>query len=499
MDTERPAFARRRARTVSGPDLARRAAAGRRARTVCGSLLVLALAQGGCASPSLRPELGKVRALAKVERLPPLPAGEAEIGASDDPAALLAEPLDADAAVRLALLNNRELRARLRELGIQRGQLLQAGLVGNPAFEAEILPERNTRLELRVEYDVMTLVMAPLRKRAAEHELWAARYEAAAAVVQLGYEVRAQFYALQAAAQRLAVAQRSLEALAAARDAGLALLEAGNVPPLEASLQISAYERARIVVAKLELELLERREQLQRLLGLFGRATEWALGGRLEPVPDELAEMEHVERRALEANLDLRAAEQRLEALARQTGIARTEGWLPHLDADVHALYGDPERATEPRVRWGGGVGVSLPIFDRNQGTLRAREAEFDSALERYQGLALELRSAAREARNRLASAHARARQYQRVIVPAQSRVMEHTLLQYNAMQLGVFQLLEARRAQLEVELDYAETLREYWSAAAELEALLSGRRVTSAASARTQGMSAAGAEGGGH
>jgi cobalt-zinc-cadmium efflux system outer membrane protein len=463
-----------------------------------GLALLIAVLAPACSS-SLRPELSKVRTLAKVERLPALPAGDAEIGASDDASALLDKPLDADAAVRVALLNNRELRARLRELGIRRGQLLQAGLIGNPAFEAEVSPERNTRLELRVEYDVMSLVMAPLRKRAAEHELQAARYAAAAEVVQLGYDVRSHFYALQAAAQRLAVAQRSLDALAAARDAASALLEAGNVPPLEASLQISAYERARIVVAKLELELLERREQVQRLLGLFGKATEWTLAGQLAPVPDELAEVENLERRTLEVNLDLRATEQRLEALARQTGIARTEGWLPHLDADVHALYGDPERASEPRVRWGGGVGLELPVFDHNQGTRRAREAEFDSWLERYQGLAIDLRSAAREARNRLTSAHARARQYQRVIVPAQSRVMEHTLLQYNAMQLGVFQLLEARRAQLEVELDYAETLREYWSASAELNALLSGRQVSSAPSARASGMMTTGAEQGVH
>ena len=62
--------------------------------------------------------------------------------------------------------------------------------------------------------------------------------------------------------------------------------------------------------------------------------------------------------------------------------------------------------------------------------------------------------------------------------MPAQNKVMEHTLLQYNAMQLGVFQLLEARPAQLEVALDYAATLREYWSSAAELDALLAGRVV---------------------
>jgi outer membrane protein TolC len=467
----------------------------RASRQACALMAIGLTLVAACASSSIRKDVVKVRELSQVQRLPALPAGDARIGPSDDPRSLLEKPLDADAAVRFALLNNRELRARLRELGIERGQLMQAGLIGNPAFEAEISPERNTRLELRVEYDVMSLVMAPLRRKAAKHQLEAARFEAAGAVVQLGYEVRAQFYALSAAEQRLRVGQRSLDALAAARDAAVALLEAGNVPPLEASLQITAYERARIVVAKLELELLEKREQLQRLLGLHGKATEWKLSGGLEPVPEELALVDDVERRALAANLDLAAAEKRLDAIAKRTGIVRTEGWLPRLDVDVHSLYGDPEQPSEPRVRWGGGVGVELPLFDRQQGNLRAREAEFDSWLERYQGLAIDLRSAARETENRLASAHARARQYQRVIVPAQSSVMEHTLLQYNAMQVSIFQLLEARRAQLEVELDYAETLREYWTAAAELEALLSGRRVAGGAPSRSATMSSAGAE----
>jgi hypothetical protein len=96
-------------------------------------------------------------------------------------------------------------------------------------------------------------------------------------------------------------------------------------------------------------------------------------------------------------------------------------------------------------------------------------------------------------------SAHQRARQYQNVIVPAQNKVMEHTLLQYNAMQLGVFQLLDARRAQLEVALDYADTLREYWSAAAELDALLAGRVVGPAESAAAAAMPSADASQGGH
>jgi outer membrane protein TolC len=123
-------------------------------------------------------------------------------------------------------------------------------------------------------------------------------------------------------------------------------------------------------------------------------------------------------------------------------------------------------------------VSLELPLFDRRQGTAVSLEAEFDALLETYYGLAVDVRSAAREVQSRVSSAHARARQYQDVIVPAQRRVGEQTLLQYNAMQVGVFQLLEARQAELDVELDYTDTLREYWTAVAELGALLAGQHM---------------------
>jgi hypothetical protein len=45
-------------------------------------------------------------------------------------------------------------------------------------------------------------------------------------------------------------------------------------------------------------------------------------------------------------------------------------------------------------------------------------------------------------------------------------------------MQLGILQLLDAREAELDVELDYVGTLREYWTAMAELGALLAGQHM---------------------
>jgi cobalt-zinc-cadmium efflux system outer membrane protein len=92
--------------------------------------------------------------------------------------------------------------------------------------------------------------MAPLRRGAARDRLEAARLRTAGEI-QLGYETRVRFLALQAAVQRQQLAQQALDTLAASRDAAQALLDAGNISPLEAASQIAAYERTRASVATL--------------------------------------------------------------------------------------------------------------------------------------------------------------------------------------------------------------------------------------------------------
>lgn len=441
-------------------------------------VLVLIVVATGCA-PTLDTQISRVRVLARADRLPALREERVDSQVDAQASKLLEQPLSAETAVRIAVLNNRELRAQLRELGIPTSELLTAGLVANPTVEFELLPERDSRYELRAEYDITSLIMAPLRRSAAQASLEAARLRAAGAVVQLGFDTRSKVFALQAAMQRKQLAQQSLDTLAAARDAAQAILNAGNISPLDAASQIASYERTRATVAGLELEVAERREELQRALGLHGDATRWTLAESLGVAPGSIEALDDVERRALLANLDLRAANKTLDSLAKQSGIVRTQAWLPEIAADVHALRVRGETTGEADSwRWGAGASVQLPLFDRGQGRLRGIEAQFDAAMERYVGLAIDLRSSARDTRNRLVSSHARAKQYQDVILPAQRTVLEQTLLQYNAMQIGIFQLLQARRELLDVELAHVDTLREYWSAAAELQALLRGRAV---------------------
>jgi outer membrane protein, heavy metal efflux system len=430
-----------------------------------------------CAAPSRATDLQRVRQLSSATELglqrsvDPSPAAEVR--------ELLAIPLDGDRAVQVALLNNRGLRAMLREVGVARGRLLQAGLLPNPVFEVEALPERQTAVELRVEYAVTRAALLPLRSQVARSELEAARLRAASTVLETGFAVRAALFSVQAAQQRLAIGEETLQAFAASRDAARALVAAGNVPALDLASHKAAFERARVEVAELELEVAARREALSRLLGLHGEDTDWTTAGALPPVPERPSLDPDMEARAVEQSLELRELESRLDALGQRTRLTRVRGLVPDVSVDVHALYGAPgfAPADDPWL-FGAGVRFTLPVLDREQGRLVEEEAQFDSLLERYYGLAVFVRSAARDMSNHIRSAHGRAWHYQETVLPSLGEVTRQTLLQYNAMQVGVFQLLEARRAELEAQLRYVETLREYWSAAAASEVLRAGRRV---------------------
>jgi outer membrane protein TolC len=444
--------------------------------------LALAAITTSCAPFSIRGDLDHVRRQTRVELSPRLEEPAIDHETHESVRRTLSAPLGAEDAVRVAIANNRGLRATLRELGVYRGRLVQAGLVANPSVGFDLRhpndPSQPVQVDLSLEWDVTHSLLAPARAGVARAELEAARVRAAASVIELGFRVRTAVFSLQAAQSRLALATRALDTFAAGRDAARALTESGNTLALDRATHEAAYESARVTVAQIELDVLDRRESLQRLLSTHGDETRWSLRDGLAPVPEAFEVERDVERRAITASLSLSSQRSALEAMARRTGLVRAEGLIPDVSMDVHV--------EQDGAFWevGGGATVRLPLFDRRQGDLLERESAFDAAIERYIGSAADLRSHARMARNRALSAHLRARQYATVIVPARRRVMEQWMLQYNAMQVGVFALLQARRDELDAQLRAVDTAREFWVAKAALDALYAGHAVSDGAAA---------------
>jgi cobalt-zinc-cadmium efflux system outer membrane protein len=62
------------------------------------------------------------------------------------------------------------------------------------------------------------------------------------------------------------------------------------------------------------------------------------------------------------------------------------------------------------------------------------------------------------------------------MLLPLHERIVSESQLHYNAMQLGVFDLLRTREQQMRAAVAAIETLRDYWLARTDLGQLLSGR-----------------------
>ncbi|MEY4545809.1 MAG: hypothetical protein RL685_2004 [Pseudomonadota bacterium] len=387
---------------------------------------------------------------------------------------LLAQPLTLDSAVRIALLNNRELRAELLGLGVARGQLVQASVLPNLSFEAQLgisTEDRSERhWELGAGFDLSQLLLRGARRGVAEAELSSARIEAAGATLDLSYQVRLAYYDVLAAAQELELLRASQRAFAAGAETARTLHDAGNLTDLALATELAAEQSAQLELEQAEADALDVRERLNVLLGVFGHDTAWRVEGPL-PAPDaELGDLQRLESRAITASLELLGTRTRLDAVARRRGLTETAGWLPQLEIGAHAELDHDVWSVGPALHG------SLPLFDRQQGNVVSLQAELDALRERYTGAAIAIRAATRSARFRAQTNEQRVRRYREKLLPLREQVLRQTLLEYNAMQVGVFQLLQARREQLEANRAYVRTLREYWHARATLEQLLAGR-----------------------
>jgi cobalt-zinc-cadmium efflux system outer membrane protein len=102
-------------------------------------------------------------------------------------------------------------------------------------------------------------------------------------------------------------------------------------------------------------------------------------------------------------------------------------------------------------------------------------EAQLNQSEKRLAGLSIDARSEVRGARLALLSQREVVEHYRKVLLPGRERIVALSQQRYNAMLLGVFQLLLAKQAEVEAYRQYIESVRDYWIARAELERATGG------------------------
>jgi outer membrane protein, heavy metal efflux system len=384
---------------------------------------------------------------------------------------LLTRPLTTENAVKLALLNNPELQASFEELGVARAELVSALRLPNPVAEGSVRFYGNdsATIDVAVTEDLSQLLFLPLRSGAAQAELDAAKLTVAARALDLVLQVRSAFYSYLADQQILDFRETVLKALEASAEVARSLHEAGNVTDLSFESEQVLRDEARVNHAGAKTALAAARERLNALMGVWGPAAAWRVEARLVDPATELP-LADLESKAIERSLDLMIIQHRFTAAARRANLASAEGWLPGVKGGVTAEREDTAWSYGPLVE------VEVPLFYQGQGEVDRARAEMRRQRQLLSARAIQIRAAARATAARLAAARDRALYVKAVLLPARERILNATQLQFNAMNISVFQLLLAKRDQVESARSYVEALRDYWTAYAEAEQLRSGR-----------------------
>lgn len=405
---------------------------------------------------------------------------------------LLKQPLTADSAVEIALLNHRGLQASFSELGIAEAERVRAGRLRNPSIGFGRLREAGgvVEIERSVMFDLLGLLTMPLAREVEQHRFEQAQLQAAHDAVGVAAETRRAYFGAVAAQELTTYFQQVKEAADASNELARRMLQAGNFSKLSQMREQAFYADATAQLARARHQAVAERERLARSLGLSGEPLAFRLPQRLPDLPKAPTEPKDAEQTAMTERLDLLMARRAADATARSLGLGKATRFVNVLELG----YANKSMTGEPRAN-GYEIELQLPLFDFGASRVARAEATYMQAVHRTAQLAVNARSEVRESYSAYRTAFDLARHYRDEIVPLRKRISEENLLRYNGMLISVFELLADSREQVRSVTGYVEALRDFWIAQTNLQTALSGR--SPAGGAGLQPASASSASGG--
>lgn len=384
----------------------------------------------------------------------------------------VAVPLTLDEARSLALRGNPNYLAVTQRLAVAEADLLTASTYPwNPELEMEgpgslSRGSRGSfdRFEARLSQEVEWAGQMGLRTRASEFGSASTGGEVRDAARGLIQGVEVAYAELIAARSRWAVAEDIRILNERLRHAVRVQLEEGEVSVLQANLVEIESGRARARVLEEERRVRTAEIELARIVGL-------PAGTEIEPVdpegarppePDELSETDLLAE-AVVRRPDLEAAEAEV-ARSRTLDRLATREALPNLH-----IQGIAEReAPGAPLRWGLGLSISLPLFDRNQGLRARRDAELRVSGLRHDGALLRVQADVRDALQGYRTAAEELRIYETSVLRPATRNQGLLEAAYAEGKLDLEALLLLRNQLLDAELGYWAAWarhREAWAA----------------------------------
>ena len=438
------------------------------------ALITTSFALGGCATFSKDGGFGAVQDATQkhIKQEVVWPKTEAEQNKIDERVkALLAQRMDVEKAVQIALFNNKSLQASYYQLGISEADVVQAGRLPNPKFS--MLYTRNDgdyKIEQILTFNIFSLLTMPKMQEIERQRFEQIKKTTAFEVLRLAIYTRIAYFNAVAATEQVRYSEQVKESAEASAEFARRMLKAGNFNKLQQVREQSFYADAALDYGKANNKQVSAYEALSRLLGVS--VDQLNLEERLPDLPKSITELQPFEKAAFEQRLDLQAIRFETDALAKQLGLTKTTRFLNLLEiGPARVLEG---RRGEPYKK-GVELSFELPIFDWGTARVARAESIYMQSVNRAAQLAINAQSEIREAYNTYRTNYDVTKHIRDEIVPLRKKILQENQLRYNGMLISPFELFGDARAQVTSVKSYIESLREFWVADSTLQMTLIG------------------------
>ncbi len=378
--------------------------------------------------------------------------------------------LSVEDAIRLGIANTPSLRRAGYRVDIAAGRVLQAGLYPNPsfAFAAEGLGAdggAGGETIYRLEQEIVlggkirrAREVAEADRLAAQAGFVAEEFDVAARVTRAYFNAVAAQDRLRSRREMLDLSERLLRAVATQVDAG----SATEPDRLRAEV---VREQAEIEYETASADAKAAIRQLGVTIGV-DNSIQLALSTRPDALPN-FPDRDEIVAMALDTNSRVSRARIAIERAGRAHELARAEA-VPNLIASIGPRFSDIDNETTMDV----GLGIELPLFDRNQGNIHAALAERLSSAAQLREVQLELIGEVSQAWSAYESARLTIGRYRDQLLPKAERTLDLTRQAYERGKADYLRLLDAQQVVIESRIAYIDALARLQESAALLRQL---------------------------
>jgi len=393
-----------------------------------------------------------------------------------------ADDLTVDALIERALARHPDLEAARLDVEAARGRVRQAGLRPNPMLDL------GGQKALGPDNNIMVGVTLPLdlngrkegRVGLAERELEVKRAQLADRERKLRGDLRLKAAEVLAARRNLRTIRDLVETNHRAVEIVGARVREGAVPSLDLNVQLVEANRLEasetLLASRVEILTL----QLETLAGMPADSAINVVGdlAAIAALPEQSAALQT----ATNERPDLALVRAEVAAAAARVRKEEAEGrW----DASVNVGYqrqqmgfgvmgitdsGGTREVADTFHFFGAGVTITLPVRNRNQGSIAAARAEARAVDRRRELVELTIRQEVQSAYAQYASARRGVDLYERGVRDVARRNYDTIRRAYELGRGSLLDVIGEQRRYLEIEAGYTDTLKQLYEAAAEIE-----------------------------